>query len=42
MTSAGAPIGFQLVAAHFDESAMIQGAWAYQQVTEWHKKHPAL
>lgn len=42
MTAAGAPIGFQLVAAHFAEATMIQGAWAYQQATDWHQKHPTL
>ncbi|WP_336777939.1 amidase [Pantoea sp. USHLN256] len=42
MTATGAPIGFQLVAAHFAETIMIQGAWAFQQVTDWHKQHPAL
>ncbi|ROR14933.1 amidase [Erwinia sp. JUb26] len=41
-TAAGAPVGFQLVAAHFDEVSMIQAAWAYQQVTDWHQQHPAL
>lgn len=41
-TPNGAPIGFQLVAAHFDETRAIQGGWAYQQVTKWHKRHPEL
>ncbi len=40
MTTSGAPIGFQLVAAHFDEARMIQGGWAWQQATDWHKQHP--
>jgi amidase len=39
---AGAPIGFQLVAAHFDEVRAIQGGWAWQQATDWHKQHPDL
>ncbi|MBJ7221269.1 MULTISPECIES: amidase [unclassified Brenneria] len=42
VTSAGAPIGCQLIAAHFDEASAIRGAWAYQQKTDWHRKHPAL
>lgn len=41
-STTGAPIGFQLVAAHFHEAIMIQTAWAYQQVTDWHKKHPKI
>lgn len=41
-TATGAPIGFQLVAAHFDETRAIQGGWAWQQVTEWHRMHPEL
>ncbi len=42
MTATGAPIGFQLIAAHFDEVSMIQGGWAWQQATHWHKQHPSL
>ncbi len=42
MTATGAPIGFQLIAAHFDEVSMIQGGWAWQQATDWHKQHPAM
>lgn len=42
MTESGAPIGCQLVAAHFDEARAIQGAWAWQQATDWHKRHPSL
>ncbi|MDK1978400.1 hypothetical protein [Klebsiella pneumoniae] len=41
-TAAGAPIAFQLVAPHFGETALIQSGWAWQQVTDWHRTHPAL
>ena len=34
------PIGFQLVGPHLSEGLMLQTAHAYQQVTDWHKKHP--
>lgn len=34
------PIGFQLIGPHLSEGLMLQTAHAYQQVTDWHKKHP--
>jgi aspartyl-tRNA(Asn)/glutamyl-tRNA(Gln) amidotransferase subunit A len=39
---AGLPIGMQLMAAPFDEAALFQVAHAYQQVTDWHTRRPAL
>ena len=41
-TSAGLPIGFQLVAKPFAESMLLRLAHAYEQSTEWHKRAPAL
>ncbi|WP_230579316.1 amidase [Xenorhabdus bovienii] len=41
-TRLGAPIAFQIVASHFNEVAMIQAGWAYQQVTHWHRLHPQI
>jgi len=41
-TEAGTPIAFQFVARHFDEALLVRAGWAYQQVTDWHRRHPAL
>ena len=38
----GLPIGLQLVAAPFRESAVLSIAHAYQQSTDWHLRRPAL
>lgn len=39
---AGLPIGMQLMAPHFGESALFRAAHAYQGVTAWHKERPRL
>lgn len=41
VTTAGLPIGFQLVARHLDEALLVRAGHAYQQVTDWHKGKPA-
>ncbi len=41
-SAAGLPIAFQLVAAHLDEAALVRAGAAYQRVTSWHRRHPAL
>lgn len=41
-TPIGAPIGFQIIAAHFDETRAIQAAWSWQQNSQWHKRHPRI
>ena len=41
-TSAGMPIGFQLVAKPFEEGTLLRLAHAYEQSTEWHTRAPAL
>jgi amidase len=38
----GLPIGFQLVGRHLEEALLVRAAHAYQGVTDWHKRHPAL
>ena len=40
--AAGLPIGFQLVGRHLDEAVLVRAAHAYQQVTDWHRRHPVL
>lgn len=41
-TKAGLPMGFQLIGPAFSEAAIYQAAYAYEQSTEWHTKHPDL
>lgn len=41
-TSDGLPIGLQLMGDHFDESAILKAAYAFEQNTEHHKKTPVL
>jgi aspartyl-tRNA(Asn)/glutamyl-tRNA(Gln) amidotransferase subunit A len=41
-TSAGLPIGLQILGNHFNEEAVLHAAYAYEQATEWHKKKPTL
>jgi amidase len=40
--SEGAPIGFQIVGRHREESILLALGAAYQEATEWHERHPAL
>ncbi len=39
---AGLPVGMQLLGAAFDEPTVLRAAHAYQQVTDWHRRAPAL
>ena len=41
-TRAGLPIGLQISGPHGGEAVVLQLAHAYEQATEWHKKHPAI
>jgi aspartyl-tRNA(Asn)/glutamyl-tRNA(Gln) amidotransferase subunit A len=36
------PVGLQVLAKPFDETAMLRVAHAYEQSTDWHTQHPAL
>lgn len=36
------PVGMQLIGKHLDEQTLFQAAYAYQQVTDWHKRQPNL
>ncbi len=38
----GVPMGFQFVAAPFQEALLCQAGHAYQRVTDWHRRRPAL
>jgi aspartyl-tRNA(Asn)/glutamyl-tRNA(Gln) amidotransferase subunit A len=41
-TSAGLPVGLQIVGKPFDEAGVLRVARAYEQATPWHSRHPAL
>jgi len=38
----GAPIGFQLVGKHLSEDLLLRVGHAFQSITTWHTRHPAL
>jgi len=38
----GMPIGMQLMGPHFREDILFRAAHAYQQVTDWHRRIPAI
>jgi aspartyl-tRNA(Asn)/glutamyl-tRNA(Gln) amidotransferase subunit A len=38
----GLPIGMQLMGPHFREDLLLQGAHAYQKITDWHQQKPSL
>ena len=38
----GSPIGLQIIARPFDEATALRAAYAYEQATEWHTRHPVL
>ena len=40
MNSVGLPIGLQLIGRLFGETNLLEVAYAYEQVTDWHKKRP--
>lgn len=41
-TDAGTPVAFQFVSRHFEEELLVRAGWAFQQATDWHRRHPAL
>jgi aspartyl-tRNA(Asn)/glutamyl-tRNA(Gln) amidotransferase subunit A len=41
-SSSGLPIGLQISGAPFAESTVLTLAFAYQQATTWHNRHPKL
>ena len=41
-TSAGLPIGMQIIGAAGAEATILQLAHAYEQATEWHKRRPSI
>ncbi len=41
-TRKGLPVGLQISGPHGGEAVVLQLAHAYEQATEWHKKHPVI
>lgn len=41
-TEDGMPIGFQFVARHGAESLLCRAGMAFQQASDWHRRHPPL
>jgi aspartyl-tRNA(Asn)/glutamyl-tRNA(Gln) amidotransferase subunit A len=41
-TTAGLPIGLQLITRPWAEAALLRAAFAYEQATEWHLRRPVL
>lgn len=41
-TSKGMPLSFQLVGRHLEEELLVRAGHAYQQATDWHRRHPVL
>lgn len=41
-TAKGLPLAFQLVGKHLGEALLVRAGHAYQQATDWHRRHPAL
>lgn len=41
-TDSGTPIAFQFVAPHFAEQWLVRAGWAFQNATDWHRRHPEL
>ena len=41
-SKSGLPLGLQIAAGSFQEGLLLQAAHAYERLTEWHKRRPAL
>lgn len=41
-SSAGLPIGLQIIGDSFDEDSILKVGHAYEQTTEWHTRRPSL
>ena len=38
----GLPVGLQIIGSQWGEQEIFNVGYAYQQVTDWHKKHPTI
>jgi aspartyl-tRNA(Asn)/glutamyl-tRNA(Gln) amidotransferase subunit A len=41
-TSSGLPTSMQIACRGYDEAMALRIGWAWQQMTDWHQKHPVL
>jgi aspartyl-tRNA(Asn)/glutamyl-tRNA(Gln) amidotransferase subunit A len=41
-SSAGLPIGLQIIARAWGDAKVLNAAFAYEQATEWHKQKPKI
>jgi aspartyl-tRNA(Asn)/glutamyl-tRNA(Gln) amidotransferase subunit A len=41
-TTAGLPIGLQIIGPQRREDTVLKLAYAYEQATDWHKRSPGL
>ncbi len=41
-TAKGLPLSFQVVGQHLDEALLVRAGHAYQQATDWHRRHPTV
>jgi aspartyl-tRNA(Asn)/glutamyl-tRNA(Gln) amidotransferase subunit A len=39
-SSTGLPLSLQIVCRPYDEATALRIGWAYQQMTDWHERHP--
>ncbi len=39
-TRTGLPLSLQIICRPYDEATALRIGWAYQQVTDWHERHP--
>ena len=40
--SLGLPVGLQIIGPQWGEQKIFNVGYAYQQATDWHKKHPEV
>jgi aspartyl-tRNA(Asn)/glutamyl-tRNA(Gln) amidotransferase subunit A len=40
-TASGLPLSLQIICRPYDEATALRIGWAYQQETDWHKRHPS-
>jgi aspartyl-tRNA(Asn)/glutamyl-tRNA(Gln) amidotransferase subunit A len=40
-TATGLPLSLQIVCRPYDEATALRIGWAYEQATDWHRRHPA-
>jgi aspartyl-tRNA(Asn)/glutamyl-tRNA(Gln) amidotransferase subunit A len=41
-TDKGLPLGLQIVGPRYNENTILNAAYTFQQLTDWHQKHPPI